>query len=134
MLTPDVASATLRAAGMRLTPQRRAVIDVLSGDRTHPTADEVAARVSTALPGVSLSTVYKTLHEFAEAGLVLELDTPGSMRFDAETIPHAHFVCAACGTVSDVMLTAALSHELAAAVGVSRVDVTLGGTCTDCSA
>jgi len=127
----------LREAGLRLTPQRRAVIDVLSGERSHPSADEVAAQVTHRVPGVSLSTVYKTLHEFVNLGLVRELDVPGPMRFDSEASNHAHIVCSGCGKVTDVELPESVTAALVAAApdqSVTSVDVAMHVTCTSCSA
>jgi len=135
MLQSDAATARLREAGMRLTPQRRAVLEELAGDTTHPLADEVARRVSDRVPGISLSTVYKTLHEFASAGLIRELDLPGAMRFDADTSDHAHLVCDDCGTVVDIPLSPQLEAALVASAGgmrVKGVDVTLRGSCGAC--
>lgn len=133
MLDADQATATLRAAGMRVTPQRRAVIETLSGDRSHPTAEQVAERVTAALPGISLSTIYNILHELAQAGLVLEVTTPGALRFDPETTAHAHFACVRCGEVTDVALTTKAMDDLARAAGTSSVSVTLSGECSACS-
>lgn len=136
MLTSDHAVEALRDAGMRLTPQRRALIDVLSGNTAHPSAEQVADDLSSRLPGVSLTTVYKVLHEFAELGLVRELDLPGSMRFDPETADHAHLVCSGCGDVLDLDLTGmpAAMLSLPSGARVDRVDVTVYGRCEGCSA
>jgi len=131
------AMTKLRAAGLRLTPQRRAVIDVLSGERSHPSAEEVAAQVTHRVPGVSLSTVYKTLHEFANLGLVRELDVPGPMRFDSEATDHAHIVCSGCGKVADFELPDSVMAALIGAapnLRVSSVDVAMHVKCASCSA
>jgi len=137
MLQPEAATERLRAAGLRLTPQRRAVIDVLAGDTTHPLAEDVARRVSERMPGVSLSTVYKTLHEFASLGLVRELGMAGAMRFDADSSMHAHLVCDGCNTVIDVPLTVEAQRaigESAQGARLESVEVTLRGTCRGCGA
>jgi Fur family peroxide stress response transcriptional regulator len=125
----------LRESGLRLTPQRRALISVLDGNTTHPTADEVAQAVQLITPGVSTSTVYKALHEFAELGLLRELDTSGAMRFDPDTSEHAHLTCRQCGSVVDVQVPAtALASIRASAPGTGvTVDVMLHGTCSTCT-
>ncbi len=136
ILQSDSATRQLREAGLRLTPQRRAVIEALAGDTTHPLADDVARRVADRIPGVSLSTVYKTLHEFAAIGLVRELDLPGAMRFDADVSDHLHLLCDDCGTVVDIPSSAALESALrdtTRGLSVSSVDITLKGSCTACS-
>lgn len=137
MLQSDSATLQLRQAGLRLTPQRRAVIEVLAGDTTHPLADDIARRVADRVPGISLSTVYKTLHEFASIGLVRELDLPGAMRFDADVSEHLHLVCDGCGAVVDIPSSVALESALAEAtcgLKVSAVDITLRGSCAACTA
>ena len=120
----------LRSAGLRLTPQRRAVVDALAGDTTHPLAEDVAAKLALRVPGVSLSTVYKTLHEFAAVGLIRELDVGGAMRFDADPAHHAHLVCSECGRVSDFEPPPAAMEQIAAAAGlpVGAMSVTVHAT------
>jgi len=132
------AHARLRASGLRLTPQRRAVVDALVGDCSHPTAEEVAARIALTTPGVSLSTVYKVLHELASLGLIRKLEVPGAMRFDPESVAHAHASCDACGRVIDTAIPAdALEAIVAAASGevhdIGQVDVVLHGRCAACA-
>jgi len=136
MLKTETATAQLREAGLRLTPQRRAVIEVLADNTSHPIADEVARHVADRVPGVSLSTVYKTLHEFAAVGLIRELDLPGPMRFDSDVSAHAHLICADCGTVVDIPLTPSLEaalHDATTGLEISGVDITLRGSCASCA-
>jgi len=136
MLTTELAHARLREAGMRLTPQRRAVIEVLAGDASHPRAEDVADEVARRIPGVSLSTVYKTLHEFADMGLVRELEGAGPMRFDPDASDHAHVVCDDCGTVADLEVGSSISSDLVfsdSGLVVSRVDIIVHATCPACS-
>lgn len=135
MLTRENAYETLRAAHLRLTPQRRAVIDVLAGNTTHPLADEVASAVQHNVEGVSLSTVYKTLHELADLGLVREIGLGKAMRFDAETAEHLHFSCDVCGCVHDAPLPESVGSALAQAASehdVTRLELTAHGVCAEC--
>lgn len=137
MLETETACRRLRSSGLRLTPQRRAVIEAMAGNCAHPTADEVAAAVSHTTPGVSLSTVYKALHELSDLGLLREIDVPGAVRFDPNPEDHAHVVCADCGRVLDAPLPAdalvALTAALRPSVGtVDRIDVMVHGTCRAC--
>ena len=120
---------------MRLTPQRRAVIEALCGDTTHPFAEDVATRVAASMPGVSLSTVYKTLHEFAALGLIHEVGSSGAMRFDAEPEPHAHVQCPICSAVEDFEPPAAVVRQLSLAAGVDNEDVfiTVHAPCDSCA-
>ena len=138
MLEREVAYERLRSAGLRLTPQRRAVVEALLGDTSHPTVDELAERVRSATPGVSLSTVYKVLHELAGLGLVRAVELPGAMRFDADSGDHIHVACESCGQIVDTPLPdeiARLLAETAATAGteVLRVDIVVRGKCKVCA-
>lgn len=99
----------VRASGRRLTAQRSKILTALRASGEHATAEQIYARVSAAVPhaGISLSTVYRTLEQFAEARLVARLDgASGSARYewrDPET-PHQHLLCGDCGTVAEVEL------------------------------
>lgn len=134
---PTQAADTLRSRGMRMTPQRRAVLDVMCGNTSHPSVEEVASAVESRLPGVSRSTIYHTLHEFAALGLLAEFEVDGVMRFDPDSSAHAHVVCLSCGSVSDAALPSGLEAQLAGLVpemDVSRIEVTLRGSCQECRA
>ena len=90
-LTPDDAGELLRARGMRSTPQRRAILSVFGGGRTeHLSADEVYAQASRSLPDLSRGTVYATLAEFSELGLLSAFGSPEPVRYrDQRGAPRA---------------------------------------------
>lgn len=95
--------ARVRAAGLKLTPQRIAIVRELACDPTHPTAQELYERLLPQLPTMSFATVYNTLDALAAAGLcVSRALVPGAARFDANMAPHDHLVCEGCGLVRDV--------------------------------
>ena len=103
MTSVDDLCAQLRARGRRVTPQRRAIIRVLQENDSHPTAEQVFARVRRVMPDLSPATVYNTLHELAEIDTLLELDLGlGERRYDTNTAAHDHLVCLGCGRVEDV--------------------------------
>ncbi len=106
MQSPDELATRIRAQGMKVTPQRLAVIEALYGDGSHPTADVVWDRVRERMPTVSLRTVYQALNDLVELGEVemVELGN-GAARFDPNLDPHDHFVCHNCERVYDVMST-----------------------------
>ena len=98
--TPD---ETIHGHGLRMTGQRRAVYDVLMGERNHPTAVEVFTRVRATVPNISLATVYNCLDTLTACGIV---KTVSHEREPARYCPnldeHAHFFCQACGAISDI--------------------------------
>jgi len=90
-------------AKLRMTRQRRVVLEALAGVRTHPTAEEVYRMVRRRLPRISLGTVYRNLELLSERGLIGKLEAGGSRRrFDAEVREHYHVRCLGCGRVEDV--------------------------------
>ena len=88
---------------MKRSVQREAILDELRSLTCHPTAEELYQRLKSAMPNLSLATVYRNLEQFSQAGLVLKLDCGGELkRFDGNTNIHPHLRCADCGAVSDM--------------------------------
>jgi Fur family ferric uptake transcriptional regulator len=87
--------------GMRMTDQRRVIAQVIEAAEDHPDVEELYRRASAQDPRISLSTVYRTLNLFEEAGLVTKHDfKDGRARF--EPIPdehHDHLIDIRSGTV-----------------------------------
>ena len=92
----------LRAAGKRVTAQRRLVLDILAAADRHLDASEVYDRAHDRDSRLSLATVYRTLKTLVESGLVRQLHLAGERHYyelDRQD-RHAHLVCAACGRAS----------------------------------
>ncbi len=88
---------------MRNTKQKEAIMEVLRGTTSHPTADWVYSEVRKEIPNISLGTVYRNLRLLCQSGEILELDLCGNLsRFDARQDDHYHFRCEECGQVFDV--------------------------------
>jgi Fe2+ or Zn2+ uptake regulation protein len=125
---------------LRLTPQRRAVLDVVAEAEDHPTAGQVLERVRERVEGVGAATVYRTLALLLESGQVAELrlGEGQALRYDQNVHRHAHLVCNACGQVQDthVQLDAGALAELTEETSftVAGYDVQLHGRCARCAA
>lgn len=92
----------LGARGCSLTRQRAAVYEYLSGTDSHPTAEEVYSSVKSALPSISLATVYKNLEAFVACGAVSKLTYgDAAARYDIRTDHHYHTRCLGCGKIWD---------------------------------
>lgn len=93
---------TLKESGVRITPQRHAVLDYLLTSETHPTADEIYKALANKFPNMSVATVYNNLRVLKKIGLVREL-TYGddSSRFDCNMTDHYHILCNKCGKIVD---------------------------------
>jgi Fur family peroxide stress response transcriptional regulator len=92
-----------RDAGLKLTPQRLAILEYLDGNKEHPSAEDVYKAVSKKFPTMSLATVYNTLMTLKQRGLVKELTMdPLRMRFDPQPTPHHHLICINCRKIIDI--------------------------------
>lgn len=92
----------LKATGVRMTPQRYAILEYLLTSLTHPTADDIYKSLEGKFPNMSVATVYNNLRLFKEAGLVRELTYgDASSRFDAQMHDHYHIICRECGKIVD---------------------------------
>lgn len=99
----DVLSERVRQHGGKVTAQRLFVWQELLGDRTHPTAEDLYARLKPQAPTLSLTTVYNILNELVEWGEVRRFDTgDGRRHFDPNTESHAELICMRCHSVIDV--------------------------------
>jgi Fur family peroxide stress response transcriptional regulator len=102
----DVMLLHLKRAGLKLTPQRIAIVRLFAGDASHPTAQDLYERLRPSFPSMSFATVYNTLDTLARTGLAGTVRLPGkrgdAARFDPNTAPHHHAVCDSCGEVLDI--------------------------------
>jgi Fur family ferric uptake transcriptional regulator len=131
----------LRARGLRLTPQRELVLNVMHQLEAPSTAEEIYARVHAVSASVDISTVYRTLELFQELHLVAAFDPgDGLRRYEhlGVAAPHHHLVCRSCGKVVQVALEdfQPLVDDLTATSGFvpDAVGLTIPGLCTSCSA
>jgi Fur family peroxide stress response transcriptional regulator len=94
-----------------MTPQRVAVLKVLSESNTHLSIEEIFNAIRTDFPMTSLATVYKTVATLKEIGEVSEIKmTDGSSRIDGQSPePHPHLICLDCGEILDAD-TESLEH------------------------
>jgi Fe2+ or Zn2+ uptake regulation protein len=96
----------LKRAGLKLTPQRIAIVRLFAGDTSHPTAQDLFERLRPTFASMSFATVYNTLDTLAHTGLAGMVRLPGrrgdAARFDPNTAPHHHAVCDRCGAVVDI--------------------------------
>lgn len=93
----------LRKAGVRITRQRAALLRVLAGAADHPDAPELLRRARDLEPGVSLSTVYRTLSELEAQGVIQRVALEGqSARFEpADRSHHDHMIDVETGEVME---------------------------------
>lgn len=92
----------LRQAGLRATPQRLAVLSLVLNSTSHPGPEAVYRSLAPRHPGLSMNTVYQTLHTLEESGILRRVaGQESTYRYDANVRPHVHLVCKSCGRVDD---------------------------------
>ena len=126
----------LGAGGLRPTPQREHVYEVLLQKRDHPTAEEVFIRAKRGMPEISMATVYNCLDALVHCGLVrqVQLDR-GATRFCSNMVEHGHFYCDGCDTVFDVDLPEKPKPRIILPHGfkAEHFEVAIHGTCPECA-
>jgi Fur family peroxide stress response transcriptional regulator len=108
-LNSDVLTQKLANSGLRSTPQREVVYNVLLQKRDHPTAEELYARVRADMPTISLATVYNCLEALVQCEVVRAVNFErGPTRYCPNLEPHAHFLDEKSGEAYDIDLPADL--------------------------
>lgn len=111
----EAAIGRLRGAGERLTPGRRAVLEVLDEDSRHLDADAILEQVAVREPGVHRATVYRSLQALVDLQIVSHTHVPAGATIYHLTLPagesddagdapaaHAHLQCVRCEGFTDV--------------------------------
>ncbi len=93
---------TLQQAGLRLTPQRRAICDYLALTERHPSAYQVFEALAITHPEISRATVYNTLNTLQELGAIVELSFGADhTHYETNPDPHVNLICLRCHEIVD---------------------------------
>ncbi len=121
---------------LKLTKQRKVILEELRKLKTHPSADEIYNIVRERLPRISLGTVYRNLEILSDAGVILKLDVAGSQkRFDGDTSKHYHLRCTKCGCIRDLNLEfdlSAIEEKTQPIKNISGFHLEFYGLCESC--
>ena len=128
--------------GVRMTGQRRAILEVIETAKKHLDASQILRRAQRADPTVNRSTIYRTLQLLKRQGLIDELDlmhVNGEGHYYERRMnrDHIHMACLRCGKimefVSDVFekLKRQVERDCTFRIVVSRLEI--GGYCASCS-
>ena len=134
---------SLRERGVRLTRQRRILLDLIDHSGLHLDAESLYQLAKEKDPKLNRVTVYRSLKLFKEGGLVDELDLMhlnGEKHFyEAKTnIDHMHLACFQCGRIEEFTsplferLKAEISRQKGFRIRVTRLEI--GGRCSQCCA
>ncbi len=130
-------SVLLERKGLKVTPQRFAILRFLQQTEDHPTADQLVEFLNRDLPMTSRATVYNTLGTLKDVGLVREVThEAGVLRYDANIDPHHHFICRTCGRFDDLDWNLFGSLDLQPLAGrypqIENIEVIIRGVCREC--
>jgi Fur family peroxide stress response transcriptional regulator len=129
--------AKYKDKGLRLTPQRIAILKYLDGNTSHPTADNIYRDLKQTNPTLSFATVYNTLQTLREHGEVMEITIdPVRKHYDPDTSPHHHVICISCNALWDVFVDYSdvlkLPSNVAKGIKTVGVHVDFYGLCKNC--
>jgi len=94
----------LKNSGLRVTPQRVAVLSTLIDSHSHPDADQIVRVVREQYPNISVGTIYHILDNLVQKGIVNKVQTEQNVvRYDAITEPHIHLYSKDENRIEDYM-------------------------------
>ena len=128
---------TLKLNGFRMTPQRQAIVTEVMRTEGHISATAIAAKVQARMPGVTPSTIYRTLDVLEDVGIISHSHLErGAEYHRAGQDGHVHLTCSGCGAEDDLSLEEAQSlGRLIAKHHGFRPDLThfaISGLCRSC--
>jgi Fur family peroxide stress response transcriptional regulator len=119
--------------------KRDAILQAIQSVESHPGARWVYEQLKSAIPGLSLGTVYRNISIFREEGIVNSVGVVnGEERFDGRTEPHPHFICEKCGAVIDLLednqpeIIANISINIPGCA-IDKRKTVFYGLCTECN-
>ncbi len=129
---------TLKSLDLRITRQRRVILDEFKKANTHLTADEVYNRVKKSIPKVSLGTIYRNLEVLSEHGFIDKIELAGHQKmFDGNLNKHYHMRCINCQKLIDIpsrdVVIDTSRAEQTGSFRVSGYRLELVGLCENCN-
>lgn len=92
----------LISVGLRVTPQRILVFEIISKINNHPTVEDIISCLKKKQPNIATGTVYKVLDSLIEKGLISKVRTESDvMRYEVVNVNHHHLYCAKSGKILD---------------------------------
>jgi Fur family peroxide stress response transcriptional regulator len=125
----------LKSLGLKITPQRIAILEILKDNTSHPSAEDIYNRLKPNFPSLSLATVYNTLESLTRAGAIQEVIIDSKKRhYDPDTSIHSHFLCRRCSSIFDLEIKIKLPETPFEVDDflLESISTHLYGTCPQC--
>jgi Fur family peroxide stress response transcriptional regulator len=111
-------------------------VEILAADADHPDAQTIFAKARKSLPSLSLSTVYYTLNELKQRGLIRELEFYAmTNRYDVNMADHVNLVCRRCHAIQDYPEELLIAREVVkkkTGFSVDNMRLEYYGLCKEC--
>lgn len=122
---------------MNYSKQREEILEVLSDNAVHPTAEKLLEILKQEGSSIGMTTLYRNLNKLANAGMIKKIDgLEPSAHFDHNTFEHYHFICVNCKRVFDIPSEVApnLVKNTQSATGfdIMNHDIVFHGICSEC--
>jgi Fur family ferric uptake transcriptional regulator len=102
-VTTGTAVELLLGQGLRMTPQRLAIVAEVTAASGYVVPQVLISRVQARVPGVSAATVYRTLERLERVGVLVHVHLESGIGYHrVDQQPHAHLVCTECGAESEL--------------------------------
>jgi Fur family transcriptional regulator, peroxide stress response regulator len=137
MMTKDAIIQKLKESGLRVTPQRLAIIEVLiEKGHLHPGAGLIYKEARKKSRSLSLSTTYATINEFSRHGIIKTLQFDGvENRCESNLDEHINLICERCGKIMDYKIRPSVDQkDMTRRTGfvVTNSRLEYYGYCRDC--
>lgn len=122
---------------MNYSKQREKILEVLSNNAVHPTAEKLLEILKDEGAEIGMTTLYRNLNQLAQAGMIKKIDgLEPSAHFDHNTFAHYHFICLECNRVfdipSDVAPNLVKNTQSATGFDIMNHDIVFHGVCSEC--
>jgi Fur family ferric uptake transcriptional regulator len=136
--SPESLLDAMKSRGLRMTPQRRAIVTEVMGAKGHISPTAVARRVRERVPGVNASTVYRTLDLLEEMGILSHAHLESGAEYHRKSeSDHVHLACSDCGAQDSLSLDEAsrLKRQIAQHRGFTAdfTHFAISGRCARCA-
>jgi Fe2+ or Zn2+ uptake regulation protein len=117
----------------RMTKQKSAILSYLKNTKSHPNADTIFKSLSILYPKLSISTVYRNLAQLSEDKIIDKMAIKSNFdHYDANTIPHNHFICQKCGKIIDTNSDKVFIKNLENFGNIDSYCIYFYGICNNC--
>ncbi|MBE7712193.1 MAG: transcriptional repressor [Cyanobacteria bacterium SIG26] len=122
---------------MNYSKQREKILDMLTNNAVHPTAEVLLELLKEDNSNVGFTTLYRNLNQLAQAGIIKKIDgLESSAHFDHNTHEHYHLICEECKKVFDIPAGVApdlvKNTQLATGFEITNHDIVFHGICSEC--